>query len=206
MFCKECGAEIPDDVKFCSESGAKLVDDTPVVQSESVESKSIKSEPSKSESVEKESFFKKNKKVLIGCCAGVVVIFLIFAFISIGSNQTDVDMELSSGIEKVLEDNDYKVSRSVKDGNVKLNGLYLNLTTDGKSDSDLVDVVIYPFDMLDEVASKFDLSPRQINGINGYGGYAQKMYTYEYLDNGNTVVIVAPSKDSPILETVVKDY
>lgn len=28
MFCKNCGAEIPDDSKHCKECGVKLVEDT----------------------------------------------------------------------------------------------------------------------------------------------------------------------------------
>ena len=191
MFCKECGAEIPDDSKHCSECGAKLVNDAPVVETKKEE---------------KESFFKKNKKKVLVCGIGLIVIFGIVALISIGSNHTDVNKDLSSGIEKALEDNGYKVSRNVKDGNVRLSGTYLNLTTDGKSEGDLVEVMIYPFDMLNAVSSEYDLSPRQINGINGYGGYAQKTYNYAFVDNGNTVVIIAPSKNSTVLDTIVKDY
>ena len=191
MFCKECGAEIPDNSKHCPECGAKLVDDAPVVQSKAEE---------------KESFVQKNKKKLLVCGIGLIVIFGIVALISIGSNHTDVNKDLSSGIEKVLEDKDYKVSRSVKDGNVKLSGTYLNLTTDGKSEGDLVEVMIYPFDMLKEVSSEYDLSPRKINGIDGYGGYAHKTYNYAFVDNGNTVVIIAPSENSTVLDTIVKDY
>lgn len=74
MFCKECGAEIPDGAKHCSECGAK-VDSVPVAQSETP--------------VEKESFFKKNKKVLIGCCIGLVVIFLLVAILSNGSDSNN---------------------------------------------------------------------------------------------------------------------
>lgn len=50
MFCKECGAEIPDDTKHCSECGASLVDDS-----------INKSEVVQSNSVEKESFFQKKQ-------------------------------------------------------------------------------------------------------------------------------------------------
>lgn len=186
MFCQNCGAENDNDAKHCKECGAKL-------SNESVPKK------------EKNSFIKEHKKLVL-CICGILVIFVIFALLSIGSNQTNVDKDLSSGIEKVLKDNNYDVSRSVKDGNVQLRGTYLNLTTDGKSESDIVEVVIYPFDMLNAVASEYKLSPRQINGIDGYGGYSQKTYTYEFLDNGNTVVIIASSKNSTVLDTIVNDY
>ncbi len=66
MFCKECGAEIPEGAKHCQECGAKVT--APVIQSQTV--------------VEEESFFKKNKKVLIGCCVGLFVIFLLVAIFS----------------------------------------------------------------------------------------------------------------------------
>ena len=112
MFCKECGAEIPDDAKHCPDCGAKLVNDTPVVQENHAE---------------KESFFKKNKKVLIGCCVGIIVIFVIVALISSGSNRTDVDTDLASGIQNVLEDAGYSVSDSVEDGSVKLNAINVDL-------------------------------------------------------------------------------
>lgn len=190
MFCKECGAEIPNDAKHCPDCGAKLVNDTPIVQEERVE---------------KESFFKKNKKVLIGCCIGIIVIFVIIALITSGSNQTDVDNDLSSGIQSVLEDAGYSVSDSVEDGSVKLNAINVDLN-DKNSNSEIIEVYIFDSGMLDAVASEYGLSPREINGIDGYGGYSEKVYTYAFEDNGNTVVILAPSKDSAILDTIVKDY
>lgn len=190
MFCKECGAEIPDDAKHCPECGTKLVNDAPVVQEKHVET---------------ESFFKKNKKILLGCCVGIIIIFVIFALISNGSNQTDVDNDLSSGIQNVLEAEGYSVSDSVEDGTVKLNAINVDLEN-SNSNSDIVEVYIFDTDMLNAVASEYDLSPREINGIDGYGGYSEKVYTYAFEDNGNTVVILAPSKDSAILDTIVKDY
>lgn len=190
MFCKECGAEIPDDAKHCPDCGAKLVNDTPVVQENHAE---------------KESFFKKNKKVLIGCCVGIIVIFVIVALISSESNRTDVDTDLASGIQNVLEDAGYSVSDSVEDGSVKLNAINVDLD-DRDSNSEIIEVYIFDSSMLDAVASEYGLSPREINGIEGYGGYSEKVYTYAFEDNGNTVVILAPNKDSSILDTIVKDY
>jgi hypothetical protein len=184
MYCQKCGAENGDKAKHCKECGAKLFN-TQVPQEE------------------KNSFIKTHKLVL--CIAGILVIFVIFALMSMGNNQTDVDSHLSYGIEKALENNGYEVSRSVKDGNVQLNALYLNLT-DKNTDEDMIAVMIFPLDMLNEVASEYDLSPREINGIEGYGGYSDKVYTYAFVDNGNTVVIMPPSKNSTILEAIVKDY
>lgn len=85
MFCRECGAEIPDGSKHCPHCGAKLVDDT---QSNNAV-----------ETVKKESFFKKNKKKLLGCCIGLIVIFFIVAAISNSSDDSYTD-----------EDDEYNIS------------------------------------------------------------------------------------------------
>ena len=188
MNCQKCGAENDGDAKHCKECGAKLSE----IASETTSEK------------EKSSFIKEHKKMVL-CIAGILVIFVIFALISLGNNQTDVDTTLSYGIEKVLEDNNYTVSRSVKDGSVRLNSININLT-DNKTDEDMVDIHLYSQDMLNSVTSEFDLSPREINGINGYGGYSQKVYTYAFVDNGNTVVILVSSENSAILDAIVKDY
>lgn len=185
MFCQKCGTENEDDAKHCKECGAKFSNQ--LVQKN-----------------EKSSFIKEHKKLTL-CIGGILIIFVIFALISIGGNQTDVDKDLSSGIEKVLEDNDYSVSRSIKDGSVILSAVNVNLT-DSNSDSDIVKIYLFSDEISNVVASQDGLSPREINGISGFGGYSQNVYSYTYEDNGNTVVIMAPSENSPILETVVKDY
>ena len=87
MFCQECGTENEDTAKHCKECGAKLSNE-PV--------------PKK----QKSSFIKEHKKLSL-CIGGILVIFVIFALMSMVSNQTDVDSDLSSGIEKALEDNGY---------------------------------------------------------------------------------------------------
>lgn len=86
MFCRECGAEIPDDSKHCTECGAKLVDEP---QSNNTV-----------QTVEKESFFKKNKKWLIGCCVGLIVIFFIVAIISNGSDDSSYDTTQDMGLSE----------------------------------------------------------------------------------------------------------
>lgn len=63
MFCKNCGVEIPDDANHCPECGAEVI--------------------------KKESFFQKNKKVLIGCCVGLLVIFLLVAIFTSGDNHSN---------------------------------------------------------------------------------------------------------------------
>lgn len=92
MFCKECGAEIPDDAKHCNKCGAKLVDDTPVV---------------KSEPIKEESFVQKNKKVLIGCCVGLIVIFFLFALMSSGSDHT-TGVSTADDKDNGLSEEDFK--------------------------------------------------------------------------------------------------
>lgn len=85
MFCKECGVEIPDDSKHCPECGAKLVTEAQVMDTVVT--------------VEKESFFKRNKKLLIGCCVGLFVVFLLLGVASLlvdgDSNSHSEDAGLS---------------------------------------------------------------------------------------------------------------
>lgn len=89
MFCKECGAEIPDNSKHCPECGAKLVNDAPVVETKKEE---------------KESFFGKNKKKLVVCCIGLIVIFGIVALISNSSNHHST----SNHAEDNMSESDFK--------------------------------------------------------------------------------------------------
>lgn len=185
MFCQKCGTENDDNAKHCKECGAKLSNN--IV-------------PKK----EKSSFVKEHKKLVL-CIAGILIIFVIFALITMGGNQTDVDSDLSSGIEKALEDDDYSVSRSVDDGTVKLSAIKVDLD-DRSSNSAITEVYIFSGDILNELVSSDGLSSNPINGIDGYGGYSQKVYEYGFVDNGDTVVILAPSADSDVLNTVVKDY
>lgn len=185
MFCQECGTENDDNAKHCKECGAKLSNN-------------------KVQKKEKNSFIREHKKLVL-CIAGILIIFVIFALITMGGNHTDVNSDLSSGIEKKLEDNDYSVSRSIDDGNVKLSAVKVDLD-ENNSNSDLIDVYIFPGDMLNQLISSDGLSSNPINGVDGYGGYTQKIYEYVFVDNGDTVVILAPSADSDILNTIVKDY
>ena len=185
MLCQKCGLENDDDAKHCKECGAKL-------SNEQVQEK------------EKSSFINEHKKLVLGV-GGILAIFVIFALISIGIDQTVVNSDLTEGIEKDLQDNGYNVSRSVKEGHVRLSATNLNLA-DNQSEGDLVDVYLFPMDMLNEVSADYDLSPRKINGMNGYGGYSQKVYNYAYKDNGDTIVIMTSDENSPILDTIVKDY
>ena len=185
MFCRECGAENDDDAKHCKECGAKL-------SNEPVQEK------------EKGSFINEHK-IAVLCVLGILVIFVIIALFSSGNNNTEVNGDLTEGIEKVLEDNGYDVSSSVKENYVILKAMYINITSN-QSEGDIVSVYLYPFDMLDEVTTEYDLSPREINGMNGYGGYSQKVYTYAFVEKGNTIVILASSENHPMLDAIVKDY
>lgn len=151
MFCKECGKEIPDDAKHCSECGANLNNNVP---------------SNNPVAVEKESFFKKNKKLLIGCCIGLIVIFLLIGFLSVffddnGSSDTHIsnsmdDMNLSESEFKSLcekinykkwekNSDNYYGNRTVVTGKVvqimeDKDGGLIRLATDGEYD-DIVGVV-----------------------------------------------------------------
>ena len=92
MFCKECGAEIPDESNHCPKCGASLANETPVIQTETVQ---------------KESFFKKNKKILIGCCIGLIVIFLLVAILSNGGDHNTVN-SYGNDADKNLSESDFK--------------------------------------------------------------------------------------------------
>ena len=140
MFCKECGAEIPDGSKHCSECGAKLANDPQTIPTEVVQ---------------KESFFKKNKKVLIGCCVGLLVIFFLVAIFSNGggNNSHIEDKNISeSDFKAQCQDLDfntinknadkykgekYKVSGKIIQIMEDNNGGQIRLATDG-SYSDVV--------------------------------------------------------------------
>lgn len=187
MFCKECGAEIPDGSKHCSECGAKLVDDKPIVQQS-----------------EKESFFKKNKKVLIGCCVGLFIIFLLIAILSNGGSGSDVDNELYNGIRGSLEDLNYGVSRTNHtDTSVTLEGIDVDVN---KSTEKIVIVQIFSYDGLNDLVFQEGLTPNSINGINGYGAYSDDVYQYVFVDNGNTVIITTGEDNIDVLDSLVKDY
>lgn len=100
MFCKECGAEIPDDSKHCRECGANLSTEA----------------PKKDVVVQEESFFKKNKKILIGCCIGLIVIFLLVAILSSGSDNTTTVSD-KNGSDNKLSEEDYKAQCEEMDFN-----------------------------------------------------------------------------------------
>lgn len=181
MFCKECGAEIPDDSKHCKECGASLVED----------SSNTKPEVAQSNVVEKESFFKKNKKILIGCCIGLFVIFLLsgvatFFFGDDSSHDTLIsngidDYNMSeSDFKGMCKEIDYKMltknsdkyygNRTVVSGKVvqimaDKDGGIIRLATDGEYD-DIV-AVIYSGDN-DVVEDDY---------ITAYG-YVAKDYSY----------------------------
>lgn len=179
MFCKECGAEIPNDAKFCKECGAKIVNDAPVIQ--------------QSETSEKESFFKKNKKMLIGCCAGLLVIFLIFAFVS--DDHTTGFREISLGYDGNLTDMGY-------DGFMKERNNTHAIINYVKDDSRIL-LEIDEGDTLDEWI--YDESQiMTINGIEGYYTPYEDTHTFAYKDNDCTVILTSYSMDD--LKLAVHDY
>lgn len=76
MFCPECGAEIQNDSKHCKECGANINE---------TESKETSAQKNK----EKSKF---DKKWIIGCCIGLIVIFLLVAIIGNTNNSSQSNM------------------------------------------------------------------------------------------------------------------
>ena len=96
MFCKECGAEIPDDSKHCKECGANL----------SEESSNEVNAPKKKGILEGS-----NKKYIIGCCIGLIVIFLL---VGVATLSNDVSKTNSSSTSKnnEMSEQDFKANCS----------------------------------------------------------------------------------------------
>lgn len=129
MFCHECGAEVDDNAKFCKECGAKLSASIPAEKTEindeskDTEIKTIdekfandsdntsNEESSKptiiTETKSKDDGNKKysNKKFFLGCCVGLIVIFILIAIIGSSHDTTDntTDTNDSSSVDKVNE-------------------------------------------------------------------------------------------------------
>lgn len=94
MFCKECGAEIPDDSKHCKECGADL------------------SEESSNEVIaqEKKGILEgSNKKYLIGCCIGLIVIFLL---VGVATLSNDASKTNSTSKNNEMSEQDFKANCS----------------------------------------------------------------------------------------------
>ena len=80
MFCPECGAEIPDDSKHCKECGANLNENA---------QKEVKTEKKGLRS-------KIDKKMALGCCIGIIIIFGLVVLLGGNSNHnTHADDNMS---------------------------------------------------------------------------------------------------------------
>lgn len=148
MFCEKCGAEIPDDSKHCKECGANLVGDS------SKEDTAQKKE----NNVQKNGILEgSNKKWFIGCCIGLVVIFLlvgIATFSNEGSkttsttqnNMSEQDFKANcSSIDYAQLEKDpdkYRGQNAVFSGKIfqiqESNGKGMILLSTGEYNSDLV--------------------------------------------------------------------
>ena len=96
MFCKECGAEIPDDSKHCKECGANLSE-----------------ESSKEVTVQKKKGILEgsNRKYIIGCCIGLIVIFLLVGIATHSNNSSETNgNSTSKNIE--MSEQDFKANCS----------------------------------------------------------------------------------------------
>ena len=179
MFCKECGAEIPDNSKHCSECGAKLVDDAPVVQAQTEE---------------KESFFKKNKKKIIICCIGLLIIFGIVALLTSDSH-TNGFRKIYVGYHDDFDDKGYA-------GYMKDNNKTSRFTSYIK-DNSKVNVEIDEGVNLEGWITP-ESTNMTINGINGTYTSFEGSNFFVYEDNGCTVIMSSESMDD--LKSSVKDY
>ena len=98
MFCKECGAEIPDDSKHCKECGANL----------SEESSNEVNAPKKKGILEGS-----NKKYIIGCCIGLIVIFLLVGVATLSNDVSKTNSSSSSTSKNnEMSEQDFKANCS----------------------------------------------------------------------------------------------
>lgn len=179
MFCKECGAEIPDDSKHCSECGAKLVEDAPVVEAKTEE---------------KESFFKRNKKKMIVCVIGLIIIFGIVAFLTSDSH-TNGFRKIYVGYYDDFQDKGY--TGYMKDKNKT------SYFTSYTKDNSKVNVEINEGNKLNDwiVPESENMT---INGIDGVYTKFEGSNFFAYNDNDCTVVMSSESMND--LKSSVKDY
>lgn len=95
MFCKECGAEIPDDSKHCKECGANLSEESSI---------EIKAQKEKKRRIS-------NQNWIIGCCAGLIIIFLVVGFATFSNNVSDTNGTSKTDINNMSEQ-DFKANCS----------------------------------------------------------------------------------------------
>lgn len=182
MFCRECGAEIPDGSKHCGECGAKLVDDKPIVQ--------------QSESVEEESFFKKNKKMLFGCCIGVFIIFFIVAMM--GSNCSGDVLILYAKAFEDMGDEGY-VAYIIDKNETHILTKYVK---DGSEDS----MILMDISVGDPANKSFvtESEMMTINGIEGFYFEDNGYVCFSYKDEGCTITVSSYTMDG--LNLAVQKY
>ena len=196
MFCKECGAEIPDDSKHCSECGAKLVNDAPVVETKKEE---------------KESFFNKNKNMFVGCCIAIIVIFLLVGIASFffGGDSHNDNAHVTNGMHDVnVSESDFKKNCTAIDyaqltknsdkyfGNrTVVSGTVLQITE--KDDGGIIRLATK--DSYDDVVAVFYSGTNDVvdgDQITVYG-YVYKDYTYKSQAN---MQITIPCIDAKYIE------
>ncbi len=99
MFCEKCGAEIPDDSKHCKECGANLTGDS-----------------SKEDTVQKKGILEgSNRKYIIGCCVGLIVIFLLVGIASLSNEVSKTNSTSGTGTSNItngMSEQDFKANCS----------------------------------------------------------------------------------------------
>lgn len=184
MFCKECGAEIPDDSKHCKECGANLIED---------ESKENNAQINEEKSKEKKKF---NKKWLIGCCIGIIIIFGVVAYMS---NSSDVDGKIYNGLYKALSDDGYDIGLHEKDSHHK----QLNVFKDNVKILINISTSSEYFDELYREGVNHEI---HVNNVTAYDMVKDGRYYLIYKDNNNTISFLSDEGNSQIIQKYVRDY
>ena len=134
--------------------------------------------------------------MLIGCCVGVFIIFLIVAVIGLGGNDhTNGFNKIYTGYYDDLGDMGYK--GYMKDKNDT------SYFTSYTKDNSKINIQIDEGDDLDSWLVP-ESESMTINGVNGYYTLFDGSNFFVYNDNDCTVIMSSESLDD--LKSVVKDY
>ncbi len=128
MYCKNCGAQIPDDSKFCVKCGTNMVETESENGGELPSQKEASTSPIKkkedTDNAKKSSDFLKNPKklrILIAVMACVIVLCLVFVVIHIVNthNEENISSSYTSSTNS-----DFSVSSSSSESNISISNFF----------------------------------------------------------------------------------
>ena len=178
MFCKECGAEIPDDAKHCSECGAKVDGNS----SNGINVQEIEKKKSK-------------KKWYIICGVGLLLIFGFIAYMTTSSS--DIDSHVYTGLYKALDEDGWDIGLGEKASDHYQVNAY-------KGDVNMLINISTSSEDYDVFAR--DGNEIQINNITAYEYYYDEVYILAYKDNNNSIIFCTDAEHSDVVKNYVRDY